>query len=601
MSKRQKFQLTLYIVPILIALFFYRGFLTGIGGILEFVWKFILFCFFVFIRQPNGDLLQQAFDALRQREVLFFFLGWGAYWLLYRISLFIMAQFALPVTTWEERRKAYNRLVLFTKGKHGPAIFVKGGIRTSSQGELESSAPGVALVDSSSAVALVQHDDMKAISLPSLEEWKEAQDDAVKKKKKKGKSAAYEPKEPDIKGPGVVFTEQGQKIDDTVDLRRQTRGSDFLEVYTRDGIKVKSKVNVNFSLSDPPEKIWVGYLGGRQLTDLKILKVEQKGNDLTVKGGIPLDVDDAAEILRRIDLPPEPVPAASPDPSAPYAFDRERVKWAVFHQARDKDGKLIPWHQAPLEAASAIFRRMISDVPYDSFFNVDLFALTRHQAEVENEGKSGREQKTGKEKTDKTREQVFLSDFKDEFAMRVKARGLANFQFIEHPRGKPFSETETVSLDALRQPPAVTLTGEKFNYFRHMGIVVKGASFGDMLACDADVKGRMLDAWKAKMEREIAIFDAEYELKAIRVRNKNRALAQEEMTHLLSDVFRSVPYFDEALALRVLQALETSVADKEMSAADLQEVLKNLHDWLLADQKDDDDGAKKPPQTKEPS
>jgi hypothetical protein len=356
-------------------------------------------------------------------------------------------------------------------------------------------------------------------------------------------------------------------------------------------------VTVGFSLSDPPEKLWVGYLGGKDLTDLKILKVEQKGNDLTIKGKIPLDVDDAVEILRMIELPPAPVVSSSPNSSIPYPFDRERVKWAVFHQARDKDGKLIPWHQAPLEAAAAIFRRMISDVQYDKFFNMDLFALTRRQADSEKPEKTENSKKNEKpEKNDKTEEQLYLSELKDDFALYVKARGLANFQFIEHLNGKPFSVQETVSLDALRQSPAVTLTGEKFNYFRHMGIVVKTASFGDVLAVDTDVQERMLDSWKAKMEREIAVFDAEYELKAIRVRNKNRALAQEDMTHLFPDIFHSVPYFDEALAMRVLQALETSVTDKEMPAADLHEILKNIHDWLLADQKDDEDGPKKPPQ-----
>jgi len=589
MSKSRKLQLGRYFVPLLIALFFYRGFFIGLWGMIEFGWKALLVGLLFLLKKPSGNLWQEANAALFQREVLFFWLGWGAYWLMYRISLFIMAQFALPVTTWQERWKAYQRLVLFTKAKHGPAIFVKGGEKISSQVELDSSAPGVALVDSGSAVALVQHDDMKAISLPSLEEWKEAQDDAVKKKKKKGKSVAYEPKEPEVKGPGVVFTEQGQKIDDTVDLRRQARGNEFL-VYTRDGIKVKSKVTVGFSLSDPPEKLWVGYLGGKESTVLKILKVNQKGNNLTINGEIPLDVDDAVEILRMIELPPAPAVPSS-DSSIPYPFDRERVKWAVFHQARDKDGKLIPWHQAPLEAAAAIFRKMISDVPYDNFFNVDLFALTRRQADSE------KSEKTEKpEKNDKTQEQLYLSELKDDFALYVKARGLANFQFIENLNGKPFSAKETVSLDALRQPPTVTLTGEKFNYFRHMGIVVKTATFGDVLAEDADVQERMLDSWKAKMEREIAIFDAEYELKAIRVRNKNRAMAQEDMTHLFPDIFRSVPYFDEALAMRVLQALETSVTDKEMPAADLHEILKNIHDWLLADQKDGEDGPKKPPQ-----
>ena len=65
------------------------------------------------------------------------------------------------------------------------------------------------------------------------------------------------------------------------------------------------------------------------------------------------------------------------------------------------------------------------------------------------------------------------------------------------------------------------------------------------------------------MERGIAISNAEYELEAIRARNRSRALAQEEMTHLLSGMLVSTAHFDEALALRVLQALETSVADRE--------------------------------------
>ncbi len=114
-----------------------------------------------------------------------------------------------------------------------------------------------------------------------------------------------------------------------------------------------------------------------------------------------------------------------------------------------------------------------------------------------------------------------------------------------------------------------------------MGIVVKSASFSDVQAVDDEVQRKMLDSWKARVEREIAISNAEYELEAIRARNRSRALAQEEMTHLLSGMFQSTPHFDEALALRVLQALETSVADREMSSADLHEILKNLYDWIF--------------------
>ncbi|MCA2001123.1 MAG: hypothetical protein LDL51_04590, partial [Chloroflexi bacterium] len=89
-----------------------------------------------------------------------------------------------------------------------------------------------------------------------------------------------------------------------------------------------------------------------------------------------------------------------------------------------------------------------------------------------------------------------------------------------------------------------------------------------------------------RIESEISASNAEYELEAIRVRNKNRVLLQEEMTHLFSGIFQSVPHFDEALALRVLQALETSVTDvssREMPSSDLYEILKNIYEWLLGD------------------
>ncbi len=575
MKARQKLRLQLYIVPLVLIIPFYNQIIPGVIGLGNFLWGFLHFVWLVILRRPDGQILAKAFAVLYSRDVLFVVMSGVAYFLLYRFVLFVMAQFALPVTEWKDRWKAYDRLVLFSHGKHGPAIFVRGGKMNFSRGELDSTKPGVALVDLSSAVALVQHDDVKSMSLPSIEEWESARSTPAKKKGK----PAYELKEPDVKGPGVVFTEQGQKIDDSVDLRKQTRSTDPpVEVYTRNGIKVNSKVTVVFSLSDTPEKMWVGYVGGKKMADLKILRVSQTDTELTIKGGVPMDVDDAADIITEAFANPEISPVNS---LVPYPFSPERVKWAIFNQARDKDGKLIAWHEAPLETATDIFRKMMSAVPYDKFFSGSLLALNRRQA--------------SEDKNDKTEAQDFLSNLKDEFALRVKARGLVTLQFIEQLNGQPFSIDQTVRLDELKQHPPVTLTREKFNFFRHMGIVVKKATFSDVLASDSEIQDKMLEAWKAKMEREIAVSNAGYELEAIRVRNRNRALAQEEMTHLLSGIFQSTPHFDEALALRVLQALETSVSDSEMSSTDLHEILKNIHDWLLADEQSDNDGSQKTP------
>ncbi len=567
--------LRLYLVPVIAAAFFYREVWQGLKGLVLFVFYLLKFVLFFILRKPDLQLIMgDAFSSLNI-SVLFLLLGAVAYIFLYHLSLFVVSQFVLPVTEWSERKKAYQRLVFYARGIHGPAIFVKGGVKISREHELESSKPGVALVDLSSAVVLVQHDDVKSMSLPSEEELEAFRN----KPAKKGKSATpYEPKEPEAKGPGVVFTEKGQKIDDVVDLRKQTRTTDFLEVYTRNGIKVKSKVTVVFSLSDAPEKVLVGYVGAKNLTDLKILKVSQSDTELTINGGVPVDVDDAIDILRAS------LPLFDDSPSnsfIPYKFDENRVLRAVFNQARDRDGKLIPWHRAPLESSADIFRKMMSDVPYDKFFSGDLLNLTRRE-EVEE-----------KDKNDKPPVQEFLAGLKEDFALKVKARGLMTFQFVEHLNGDPFSFKQTVRLDALRKQTPVTLTREKFNFFRHMGIVVKSASFGDVLAASPEIQERMLLAWKAKKEREISASNAEFELDAIRVRNRNRALVQEETTHLLSGIFQSTPHFDEALALRVLQALETSVADSDMSSADLHEILKNIHDWLLADQQDEKGGSPK--------
>jgi len=564
----KKLKYRLYLASALAAMLFYKEIGLGIFGIFVFAGFFLKFLYSLVIRQPDGQAMRDAFDALLTLNVLFLVMGGVAYFLLYRIILFILAQFALPVVDLEDRKKAAKRLLLFTQGKHGPAIFVKGGIRTSRQDELDSSAAGVALVDSSSAVALVQHDDVKSMSLPSEDEWQTARS----KPTKKGKSALHEPKEPEIKGPGVVFTEKGQKIDDTVDLRKQTRTSEPLEVYTRTGIKVKSSVSVVFSLSEPPETLLVGYFNGKQPTDLRILKVIQNETELTIKSGVFVDVDDAIEILRA-SLPLSETPPSNP--LVPYQFDPERVKWAVFNQARDRNGDLVPWHRAPLEVATDIFRRLMSDVPYNKFVSEDLFTLNKRGEKDKNK--------------EVVSPQDYVAGLKEDFALMVKSRGVMTFQFIEHLNGEPFAKDQVIRLDSLRRQTPVTLTREKFNFFRHMGIVVKSASFGDVQASSSEVRTQMLEAWKARMEREIATFNAEYELEAIRMRNRNRALAQEEMTHLLAEVFQSTPHFDEALALRILQAIETSVADKEMPSADLNELLKNIHDWLLLDQKTDKD------------
>ena len=104
------------------------------------------------------------------------------------------------------------------------------------------------------------------------------------------------------------------------------------------------------------------------LPTLKFLKVVQSDSEFTIQGFQDIDKDDADVLKTLWSSPPPPEIAPSPL-SVPYPFDANKILRAVFSQARDKEGKTITWHQAPLEIATDIFRKMLSDVPYDKFFS----------------------------------------------------------------------------------------------------------------------------------------------------------------------------------------------------------------------------------------
>jgi hypothetical protein len=72
--------------------------------------------------------------------------------LLFFLAFFV--QFVLPVRTLEDRNRAIHRLLLYTRGRHGRAIFIKDGVIRQSHREEERSGPGVVLLDTASAAVL---------------------------------------------------------------------------------------------------------------------------------------------------------------------------------------------------------------------------------------------------------------------------------------------------------------------------------------------------------------------------------------------------------------------------------------------------------------
>ena len=61
------------------------------------------------------------------------------------------AQFVLPVRTFRDRQKIFDRLITYLFGGHGPALFIENGIIKEHSGERLKKGPGVLSLDSASA------------------------------------------------------------------------------------------------------------------------------------------------------------------------------------------------------------------------------------------------------------------------------------------------------------------------------------------------------------------------------------------------------------------------------------------------------------------
>lgn len=147
------------------------------------------------------------------------------------------SQFVLPVQTFSQRQKIFDRLLAYLSGFHGPALFIKNSIITEHAGERLKKGPGVVWLDSASA--------------------------ALTRTPIKIKQTL---------GPGVHFLDSGEYISATLDLHVQAQGLGLrdtddpfapgdtddpayrevqdrrrqVSAWTRDGIEVIPGISVSF-------------------------------------------------------------------------------------------------------------------------------------------------------------------------------------------------------------------------------------------------------------------------------------------------------------------------------------------------------------------
>ncbi len=184
--------------------------------------------------------------------------------LLMLLWLAFYAQFALPVHSLSDRRRAVDRLISYHLGSRGPAIFVENGRSVERNREEYRSGPGVALLDTASAAVFrTRH----AFTRPA--------------------------------GPGITFTNPGEYLAGTVDLHRQSeslgpRGEENpfkptpeetpaeaalrqerryqTSALTRDGVEVVPNISVSFKIDSQagegrtlfgynPDAVWKAIAG----------------------------------------------------------------------------------------------------------------------------------------------------------------------------------------------------------------------------------------------------------------------------------------------------------------------------------------------------
>ncbi|MBI5297987.1 MAG: hypothetical protein HY869_21125 [Chloroflexi bacterium] len=575
-----------------------------------FGWFLFLFRtdIFLFLSMLRGALTSWSIPLIEDQMLLStarFAANILVYTTVFFSSLFIVAQFVLPVHGWTNRLKAFERLLLFLTPWRGPAVFVREGRLIKRIGEEDNGNPGVALVDLRSAIILEQEYPWGEI----IQDQDQTEHNGAKEKRripffaKSSQDQAF----PYVRvgGPGVHFTEYGEKIRDVVDLRRQVRTESEVKAFTRDGIELQTNVFAVFSLSDPPDVIPVAYVGGRSLEHLFALEmVTVDKNFIKIKAKHELDPEDAEEIHKAVEaglITPTTAGTSPQTPlrgKSPYVFDEQRVFAAVYGQAqRSLPEKNLKWDELPQLIAAELFRDLLEQYPYDYLYKLD-------------------DPKT----------LPWLNEIKPKLSRKLMYQGLLSYKMVR-PAQSRFAAGSARVPNWNEDPLNENLFAHPFHAqdlemslprdlttpkpLRDRGIKSVAAGFTDLKVSE-DIKMKMVERWKARWEREIAFARAKQEREAMQVINTARTQTQRDSTYFLSNMLKQEKHSKEALALLLFQALETAATDekgyKDFPPKEVLNMLQSLHRWLLTEHQDFEhkkkahklEGHSVPPANKEP-
>ena len=384
---------------------------------------------------------------------------------MFGLALLGVSQFVLPVQTPQERAAVFSRLFSYWLGYHGPAIFIKEAKQKAREEELKSTKPGVAFVDLCSAVALEKS-------------W-------VPRTNGGGSSGSVAPDggsagggapggvEPPVRvaGPGIVFTESGERIQGVADLRRQLKITNNVSLSTRDGFEIRAPVWVLFTLGEQAEVLKVAYIGGLEAENLQVVTVNKITNILQASSD-EVDGIDRAEIHAYANAPvPWDAPLEQPEPGIlPYLFFQRRVFAALYSQARNlADGNVVEWTELPSRVAIETFRDMLAQEDYNNLYqpsSPDYYP--------------------------------YFDVYQPRFSRMMRNQGVLGFQLITRNDGNPLTLGDVVTTPAMTIHPVTRLRSSKV--LRDRGIKVIAAGFPELTPLHQGVRGQLVEFWKANWQ-----------------------------------------------------------------------------------------------------
>ncbi|MGD9091748.1 MAG: hypothetical protein PVF74_02795, partial [Anaerolineales bacterium] len=518
-------------------------------------------------------------------DILIFGIGGLLLWMAF------YAQYTLPVSSLQERWASISRLYSFLLGSHGPAVHVRNGKLIQRKEEEHRRGPGVVLVDLSSAVVLERRILPSAVSV-GVGRFGRIARRIFPSRSKKSKKANGKAKDPAarIVGPGLVFTggknpRNGRQYDERIrgvaDLRPQVRVEPDIPAYTRDGIEVTSTVFAVFTLGQRPEVLKVTYEGEQKAENLRVIYIEEKRTPPTKDFPLEqvekvvrelvdeLDDEDKRDIHRyvesvrgTINISGSPPEDEGQGAGEQFHFDEGRVFTAITSTAQDiEKGEVLDWTELPAKVATEVFRNRLAREVYDYLFQPG------------------------------QQDEYPLQGLKVDFARRVRNLGVLAYQFIERSdgeliaKGQSWDEKELLFYpdQELRQPQVL----------RVRGIKIITAGFTELKPVNRMIYQQRLDNWRARWERDAVYSRVHYDLEAMRVLNRARVQGQRDLAITLATIFQSSEHSQEALALRVYQALEaaaTNPATKELLPEATVNLMGRISDLLMEEGQEEQTG-----------